>query len=644
VVVRDGAVTHRPGLDALVAENLDTRLEDSFRGRDLRYFDGEVDYALMTGDSGRVGLWHYDEDYQPDALGDAMIDPAFGDARGPIGRWGMDAYVCSELGPYRFLDALGNRELVRAGLEPFDADVGAMTAAVGSAGNLTGDVTIYASRYNALLGIESNAVEIDTLTVTADQIDIDIANPHDYTTRATHARIYAARADGYGFAGLIAEVELPHPDSGSDFAYSLGDSAVGNEQNGGSTYDPADDDTNINYAPPTQNGLPPTNATCFLYHQSRGFWGTEDGRIWFSQSVDELQGHVEHVAALSYRTVPRNERIVAMAVLYDSIYIWTDRQIYRLSGQVNSVTNLQRNLGTLDDEIVSTDIIEPVEGTVGCVSPQSVVAANTPKGERIAFAGPEHAYIFDGAAAVPITDGLIQSDYNRLRALARSGIISGAHHKADNLIVFSFAGAAILAYDYVTGQWVRWFEGALFPVGPVSTRAINRIEADDMVALVGDIRTVGGNLQVMDNPPYALRFADQDEVEDLLWFNNEQMQLVTRAGLRFAPTWLGPDLIMGRPDRLKRFGYLQAYFDTHPNDATGKVKAYAYLNGQNSGDPIPNPAPQWGQNAVHSQNIVQRLGVRGLSIQPKFELSAQDGAERSGLLGYGFEYGIVGRR
>jgi hypothetical protein len=630
VVVRKGRVTHRPGIQPIVPDTSQNHLND-YDALALRYMDGDADYIISVAERDSVGLQHYDEHYEPASLGKALVRHPFGAAYGVIGRWGMDAYLVTADGPYRFVDGLHNREVQPAGMQPFDTTVGAATvAASASAGDMTGDLTVWVSRYNALLGVESNALELGTVTsVAAKQLDIDIANPHGYRTHATHVRIYLSRADGYGFPGLIAEVELPDPDSGSDFAYALGDPAVGNEQNGGSTYATADDDTNINYAPPSQNGVPPVNATCFAYHQARGWWGTDDGRIYFSQSVDELQGHVEHVAALSYRTVPRNERIVALVPYQEGLYVFTQRRVYRISGQVNSATNAQRVQGTLDDAIASTDAIDEVEGSVGCISPQSVIRANTPRGERIYFAGPGHAYEFDGITCRPISENRVETEYDRLCGLSRSGIVSAAHQREDDLIVFCFTDAACLCYDVVTGEWVRWLNEYPKDFGPVATRAINRVTRDDVIALQ---RRLGAAATT--NRVYTLRFFDSSA-----WYDSFDGSVQP-----FLAYWTGPDLTMGRPERDKTFVYLHAFFTPQPDDFAGKVRAQVYRNGQ-SDELLPElgVGDGWDQDVLGDVEVVERLGFRARSAQPHFEL-ARTLIGRSELLGYGLEYTVVGRR
>lgn len=627
VIVRDGRVTHRPGISRLPADPDSDAYLDAFHGIGMRYFDGDADYILAASHNNLVGLRHYDEHYQPALLTLANLVAPFTKCRGAIGRFGQDAYLATYNGVYKFLDALGNRNIEPTGLvAPIDPSV---AVDVGTTGNLTGTLEFWMARYNAFTGVESNATYAGSGTATADWASCTLnAVLTDYPDKATHIRIYASRADGYGFPGLLAEVEIEGSMTGAAFVYTIGKPALGNEQNGGATYAIADDDTNINYVPCTQNDPPPVDTIDIAFWRNRMIYLTASGRIYFSQSVEELQGHVEHVGTLNYRTVPQGDKPVALRVYRDSLYVWTSRRVYRISGEFNSATNAQVVLGTLADEIVSTDAIELVEGTAGCVAPRAIISADTPAGEVVFYPGPAHIYAFDGVNAVAITDRKIQTRYRDRLAAATDGIVTAAHYKRDGLILFCFQDESVLAYDYTAGGWVEWLADHSRRFGPMCPRSINGTASDDAVFLQSN--TTATHLFQM-----QLRAFDSDRLGTD----------ITTSSAPFAASWTGPDLNMGYPHREKLYVFLQAFFTSFSTYGNGKVAAYGRRNG-NSSEQYPvhaTEATKWDQDISEGVDVIERMGFAGRSLQPHFELSRAT-SEVSELLGYGVEFTVMGRR
>lgn len=626
-LVRDGVVTHRPGIAALAAAVDDSNIYlDDFHGLELRYVDGDVDYIVASSTTSKVGLRAYDEHFQPAALGLANLVAPFTKCRGAIGRFGQDVYLATDLGVYKYLDVLGNRNVEPAGLAP-PGDT-TPTSAENGAGNLYGDLTFWASRYNANTGVESNAVQCgaELTGVSAKQVLIDIDNLNQDRGHATHIRIYMQRADGFGFPGLIAEVEITAAFE-TNFQYNVGSAAAGNETNGGSSYAAADDDTNILYAPPSQNDPPPTDTIAFAFWGNRMIYLTSAGRIYFSQSVEELQGHVEHVGALSYRTIPLGEKPVALHVYDGNLYVFTDKRVHRISGEFNSRTNAQVVLGTLPDDVVSTDAIDKINGTAGCVSRQSIVEADTERGGMVYYAGSEHLYEFDGIQSRPITERLIQRRYRTRIAATDDKLVSSGHYKREGLILFCLHDVCVLAFDYATGQWAEWLYGHLRRFGPMCPRTINGDTGDDAIFLQN--RGVGGY-------GFHIRVFDSDTLgyDDLV-----------SSFQPFAASWTCPDLNMGYPHREKLYHFVQGFFDTNASYTNGKVAAYVLRNGSSS-EAYPvhaSEATKWDQDIADGVDVIERLGFWARSCQPKFEFSQVSG-EVSVLRGYGLEYTITGRR
>lgn len=628
VIVRDGRVTHRPGIARLTAEaDVDAYLDD-FHGIGMRYIDGDADYIVAVAKDSKVGLRHYDEHYQPTVFSLAHLAEPFTKCRGAIGRFGQDAYIATDLGVYKFIDAMGNRNIERAGLAA-PAAVFAVNAA--TTGNLTGTLECWVSRYNAFTGVESNATYAGSGSATGDHATITCLNALTaYDDLATHFRIYLSRADGYGFPGLIAEIEIAASMTGTSFVYTVGNPSGGNEQNGGATYAVADDDTNINYVPCTQNDPPPTDTIDMVFWRNRMIYLTASGRICFSQSVEELQGHVEHVGALSYRTVPQGERPVALWVFDEQLYVFTSRRIHRISGEFNSATNAQVVLGVLADEVVSTDAIDKVSGTAGCVSAQGIVEVETDSGNLLVYPGATHVYGFNGTASRALTKRRIQTRYKTRRAAATDKVITAAHYKRESLVLFCFQDVCVLAYDYTTGEWVEWMVGHTRKFGPMCSRSINGTTDDDAILLQSN--SAATHL-------FRMQFRAFDG--DQLGYDD----VSGASGLPFEATWTGPDLNMGYPHREKLFVFVQAFFTSFSTFDGGKVAIYGRRNG-NSSEQYPVHATdltKWDQDLTDGVDVVERIGFAGRSLQPHFEFSRVIG-ERSELLGYGVEYTVIGRQ
>lgn len=617
VVCPDGHVTQRPGL----SESCGGGTVSNAKLKTVAYVGSITDYAVATGMDGEAFVQSYDEDQQQWKWAKATLTP-------PVIRWlpgwaryNKDSYFPSDTGPYVYRNGLDNLRLIAAGMEAFDlkqlaspTSDNCLMADATSGSGISGTVRFWVSRYNAKFDIESNAVQCktsggaETLAMTDNEVTVTVTDVRG-TLRgvATHVRIYQSRADGRGFPGLIAEIPLS--EGATTFAYNVG---VSSEDNGGATYDMAVDTTNYLYGPPSQNSLPPSNTTAMAYFQERMFYGTDRGLVYYSQSADELQGHVESVSATSFFALPLNEKVVAMKVYKDALYIFTNRQIHRHTGLVNSLTNAQVVQGTLADEIVDTGFTEDVEGTVGCVSVDSVIEAETAGGSYLFFAGPAHFYQFNGDNATPITENVIQSTYKALFDAVGTNGISAAHYKELNLIVFAFKDSDMLSYDYMRREWTRWAaledaSGTLTVKGPVTTRSLHHGYRSD--------------------EPLVFR---QDSFASSVLHRSFVMDstIVTDDDVNLTAYWIGPNTDAGAPTVAKRWSYMHAYLS---DESGGTMTIKTFRNGDSSAQ-VPATPKSFDQNKFNDvYDPIERLGYRSMSVQPRFDFS---GGSRTKLIGY----------
>lgn len=615
---RYGDVRKRPGMNEAPGGGTippDVRM--------ARYVAGPTDYAIALAEDGAY-LQRWTPDLQPGVWTKLFSDLPYGlIEEGSIGRYASDAYVPTRDAMMKYRNRLDNLILEAAGLAPFTESLHNPTmASGGSAVYLHGTCRFYVSRYNANTDVESNATQCftsgdaETLTLTANHVTITITGLASKPVgNATHVRVYQSRENGLGYAGLIAQVPLDEENE-STFTYNVG--AIDTERNGGSTYAISADDTDYNYAPPTMNGVPPA-AVAMVYHDSRMYYATADGRVWFSQSVNELQGNVEHVGDFSYRNLLPGDRPVGMIEYRDSVYVFGRNVIYRWSGTVNSLTNLDANLGVLSDEIESTDIFEPVEGTVGSVSAASIIEIDSPGGGMVYFCGPKDSYRFDGLNAVPIGERIRKEYQARLASVGRGGI-SAAHYSSLNLIVWCFKDNGCFAYDYATGRWSFWdsfyvlVETAASSLGPVITRSVH--ESDQAVPLIFRSDSYTG--------PDDMRcfLFDEDLVQD--------------DSVNLAATWTGGMLDLGAPAVDKLVHSLLGYFEYQTDDS---VEMYVRLNGDPA-QQVPAVPRTWVQTFFRQVDAEQRIGAFVKTVQPVFELAL---LAPSVLTGYTIEAESVGR-
>ncbi len=614
VVFRDGHIETRPGMVEFCGEGdiVDSGLLS------VKYVDDNTDYAIASGSEG-IYLQAYDHDFQPGKWTPAILPSGYIPGSGAIARRKNDSYVATGDGVMAYRDRMDNRVVEYAGMQPYtELDHDPTMADTGSGTGINGTVEFWVSRYNSDADLESNAVrcltsgDSETLSMSNQEVTISLSNIAglSYRTYATHVRVYQRRSDGQ--FGLFAEI--PVDESSDSFSYSLG--AAG-EQNGGSTYSIAADDTNNIYGPPTQNGVPPQNVQAMVYHDGRMFY-LEGDKLWYSQSIDELQGHPESIAATSYLTL--RDDGVGLLVYRESLYIWTKRQVLRMSGFVNSLTNAQVANGTLFDEIGFTAFVESVEGVPGCISRDSIVEGDTGSGGIVFYAGPANLYRFDGVNASPVSDNTVQNKH--LEWVSADGV-SSAHYHELNLVVFCYKNQGILAYDYIRRTWTKWeslldkYAVTSSVIGPMSTRSIHGTAPNDPYLMLqnsgnGDL-VYGGSV-----------------FDFTLYYDH---------GFSIPATWTGPEIDLGERVRRKRFDHLDVEIDT-TGVTGGVVRAWVFVNGDTTKQ-IPASIFGFTMDQADEGQFTHRLGFRGHSAQPKFRL---DNDQKTRIIGYGLNASLVGRR
>lgn len=667
VIIRDGHVTHRPAL-----EMADQALEDIANSTVSRWIFGllyvgqDVDYVVATGyddlAESRVYVLRYDDDYQLSGWSNATLERYRTDRNA----WSLfeylgDVYLSGSETNFVIRGSyLGRVDPEQCGMSALDLDQ--VTDAGNDhfdkggngAGEMWGEIQFWVSRYNHVLDLESNAVRLwcdgtnkqllsDSVTAKQFTITFDNIGHEGRIGCATHYRIYQTREDGQPAPGLIAEVEVDE-ENDSTFSYTVG--ATGAEENNGeATYAEGSDDTSYEYAPPSMNHIPPA-ATDFGFWDGRMFYGTSQGFVYFSQNVEELQGHVEGVGEFSFRKVPNNDRVVGMRVFNDFLYIWGRKKIYRMSGSVNSLTNRGAALGQLEDDIDSTDVVDNVENSVGSVSSHAIIEVETASGSRIFFPGPNNIYSFDGTNTIPLTATKVQKEYlDRLADVERDQI-HASHYARLNLVVFSFFRRGIMAYDYIRREWVKWDNfGAkttlVDNLGACCTRSVHSEDPDI---------------------PLILAPVDNDEADDhLKTFTEESdpdtdVHIIKDAGYdasgnawtkAYGAHWMGPELELQAPARRKRGDYLKGMFKFSTG---GQVQVYCFRNGftavvaapEELGTQFPQTPEDWDQDELADTYPTVRLGIRAQAIQPRFDLD--DSGYRSVLLGYALEGSQSGRR
>lgn len=647
-MTRDGHLTQRPGLVDPPCFGGGVFDPGEAEMRSVGYVGGDVDYVTAIAEDA-IWMQSFRADFLPDEWGR------------PVSRYdlsGGEKAIFSHLGDTYFAtggrnvvyrNVLESRRLTDCGMDAIDLD--AVTSysfdETATSGNVPTGKTFecWVSRYNAKFRIESNATRVGEVTTTGQcELEVEIVDiPTTMVGEATHYRIYLQRADGIGYPGLIATVEFDESDG--TFNYVIGDTDVGNELVGGSdgadtTYSEGDDDANYEYAPPTMNGVPPA-AVDFAYWRGRMFYLTADGRIYFSQNVDELQGGLEAVPATSYRQLPFNDRGVAIKLYRDSLCIFGASKVYRLTGSVNSLTNRQVVLGVLDDEIVQTDVLDDIENSVGCISRDSIVEVLMPtSGSVLIFASADGVYRFDGVSSTPLTLGRIQKEY--VAILTEYGNrVSAGHYQVGHLVVLCFVPNrnqqyrfSVLAYDYVAGNWLKWStyytsstEGveATCPfMGPLCTMAPSGSGAS-LCYVIRSARDTG----VANSTRRLGAVFDLDAVSDVQY--------------GVSPTsipceWLGPNTDLGYAGRQKRVEYFKSFFEKTDSESDGYIQPQVHPNGD-SGYPIPGSPKFWS-----TRGGTLRIGGRFETVQPYWIFVSQSKTTRMKIFGYAFDGRVVGMR
>lgn len=633
-VVRDGHLTQRPGVNEYGGEDSGDIDDDVLA---ILHVAGKVDYAIAAGDEA-VHLKHYDDEFQPTAWGHASMRTPY--APGPAGllQHGKDAYIFTGEGVMVHRDRLDDRGVELAGMSPYVDATHNPEMAIGSGTGLYGTVRFWISRYNELTGLESNAIAVltsagaETLSPSNQDVTITLAAIDITSLRgvATHVRIYQERTDGQR-RGLLATVEIDE-ETGA-FSYSVG----ANESNGGSSYDPGTDDTDLNYAPPTQNGLPPDNTVAMAYHDGRMFYLTDDGYLWFSQAAAELQGHVEHVSATSFLRL-EDDSGVGIRVYREALFIFGKRTNHRLSGSVNSLTNDQVFDGSLADELEFTAFLEPIEGSFGSISRDSIIEAGTAEGGRIYYAGADHAYIFDGMQSVPLTR-TIQNEYVRRVEAVGVGGVSCAWFAELNLIAWCFKDLGVLTYDHVTGEWLPW-DVILMPSPDGSTAGA----ASDLIGPVCEYREhqAGAPLPMVvlrrtaGASPRLVALFDQalDDSEPADFRDSGVINAI-------AASWTGGYLDLGTGMRRKRYMFLHVDWEQYIDGPQVENAVYQFGIRVQTQDGLDYPAA--GEQLVYHWKkppFVMKLGFRAQAARVHLRLSKR----RMSLVGYAMEGATIGHR
>lgn len=578
----------------------------------MRYQGSDRDYVIATAE-GRAFLQRYNALMQMEPWTQMTPPRKLPSGSGAIERFGRVSYLSFGDGVYKYRGELDVVALEDAGMEALDTGLQAINVTnSGASGFFWDNIDVWVSRYNSVTGVESNAVLGGSLTsLSARKVQVEITNMDvDLRGDATHIRIYQSRNTGRGYPGLIAEVEIDAHLSGTTFTYEMA-----TENNGGSTYALATDDTSYAAVAPQQNGVPPA-ALDIALHDGRMFYATEGGVIRFSQSITETQGGVEAVAALSERVVPRNEEIVALRSYQDALYVFTGKQVYRFSGVIASLTNEQVVLGSDVFDDPSTDVREGIENSAGCVSRDSIIEIDTPEGSLLFYAGPDNLMVFNGASAAPITIGVCQDLYRSRLLAAGTGHISACHHAESNLIIWCFRNVGCIAYDYFKREF--WLFDSFQMngsdqadcFGPIATRNVHNRETSQ--ALLA--RQKDGTLSDYQFYVFDINQADDD-------------------GHAFPITWTGPQIDGQLPQIEKRWHYVVADF---ASQLSGSVTVEVRLNGDSS----KIFSKTFDQTKITSRTPPRKgLHARARHMQPVFTL-----AGNSRLLGYGFHVNPVGRR
>jgi len=613
IVVRDGHVTQRPGLSE--SDGAGHIIGDVLS---MRYVSGDVDYAIALTKT-KVFFQPWSPDLDPAAWTEAISVRPFLKGSGALYDYGGDTYVSTDLRNYVYRNKLDNAHLSDVGMEAFTTATHAPTCSAVAGGNNDMDgaaVTVYVSRYNSDTDVESDAIECtgSPLDMSAGGKALRVAVTgvvhDDLIGEATHYRIYNGRADGMGYEGLLATIAFDEENQTS-FSYDAGVAASGDEGNGGATWAEADDTTNYNYGPCTMNGIPP-QADAFCYHDARMYYLT-GALLYFSQSVEELQGHVEHVASTSFRSLPAGENGLALQEYRDALFIFSDKQIHRLAGNVNSLTNVQVVLGTDEMDITSSDWLEPVEGTHGCISRDSLIEVDTANGNMILYAGQDNIYRFDGVNSVSIGDA-IQNTYLSWVAGLNRHEISAAYYKDLRLVLFAFKDTGIMGWDTATGDWVFWKtfpmdSGNADTIGPCCTRSVHAKGSPGIFLLREKSST------------------DEDSIS-----LKGSLTAYDDGGNNFAASWEGP-YHDGQTAVQKRWDWMRASF--LKNGSGGTVGAYSRIDGD-SDKPVPATANQMAFPQEHFDEapVIVRLGYRSNAMQPVFTLAE---GYQSKLVGYALE-------
>jgi hypothetical protein len=605
---------------------------------------GEVDYVVaLERKSAWVKKWSQDLDLRE--WGRAPLETAIDLRVGSMMQYNDDVYIASAEGVRVIRWWMDSIAVLEVGMEALDGTKTTLSVAKDStAGYLPNakTFTVWASRYNARTGAESNATEIGSATTDANSQSLKITigdgtlpyNDAAYVGTATHFRLYVSRADGLGYPGLIAEIHVdPQQDTIIDYYLAAtvlagyGGETIGSADGIVATYSEAEDDTDVSYAPPTMHGLPPI-CVGMCFWRDRMFYLTEDGLIYFSQSIEDLQGHVEYVAADSYRALPEGEKAVAIKVYRDTLYVFTTERIYRLAGSVNSLTDAQVVAGTTSAEILSTDILDGLEDAVGCASNHGVVIVDSDAGSMCFYAGINGLYRFDGERATPMCK-YVSDEWRSRYATSGFNNVFLAHHASLDLIVCMFRDLGAMVYNYMEDCWTQWdgyqqpgSPNPLYKLGPVCTRNTHKVRGDEC------IWAHGLYLESYYQNQSSVVYFDDDVYTD-------QGALAATIG-----TWTGPRISMGQQGRRKRFVYLQAFLEQE--SAAGSLYVSAYVDGGTRPVPMftsPTGVDLTKQNAYGCR---RRLGFYATDIKPYFYLTGTNTNVR--LTGYAVEAELVGRR